>query len=214
MNPLRRRSACFGMMRVAGVFALALALAACPAERGKIAVDKDSAAPGSSVTKRGEPVRLLGRAVAVGDALPSVTLVDAATMKPVDPSAMRGSVLLLSIVPSIDTAVCEAQTHELGEKGDRLPKEIKRITISRDTPFAQKRFAKEAKLEDVQFLSDYKEGTFGRATGLLLEGDMLLARSILVVDREGKIRHVQVVLELSHLPDMESAFQKAEELAR
>ena len=202
------------MTRLAGVFAVALLLAACAAEQSKIAVDKDSAAPGSSVTKRGEPVRLLGHAVALGDALPSVALVDAATMKPVDPSAMRGSVLLLSIVPSIDTAVCEAQTHELGEKGDRLPKEIKRITISRDTPFAQKRFAKEAKLEDVQYLSDYKEGAFGRATGLLLEGDMLLARSILVVDREGKIRYIQVVPELSHLPDMESAFQKAEELAR
>ena len=168
MNPLRRRSACFGMTRLAGVFAVALLLAACGAEQSKIAVDKGSAAPGSSVTKRGEPVRLLGHAVALGDALPSVALVDAATMKPVDPSAMRGSVLLLSIVPSIDTAVCEAQTHELGEKGDRLPKEIKRITISRDTPFAQKRFAKEAKLEDVQYLSDYKEGAFGRATGLLL----------------------------------------------
>jgi len=156
------------MTRLAGVFAVALLLAACPAERGKVAVDKDSAAPGSSVMKRGEPVRLLGHAVALGDALPSVALVDAATMMPVDPSAMRGSVLLLSIVPSIDTAVCEAQTHELGEKGDRLPKEIRRITISRDTPFAQKRFAKEAKLEDVQYLSDYKEGAFGRATGLLL----------------------------------------------
>ncbi|MDX9822684.1 MAG: redoxin family protein, partial [Syntrophales bacterium] len=98
--------------------------------------------------------------------------------------------------------------------GDRLPKEIRRNTISRDTPFAQKRFAKEAKLEDVQYLSDYKEGACGRATGLLLEGDMLLARSILIVDREGKIRYIQVVPELSHLPNMESAFQKAEELAR
>jgi thiol peroxidase len=141
-------------------------------------------------------------------------LVDAMTMKPVDLSAMKGSIVLLSIVPSIDTAVCEAQTHFLGEEGNRLPPQIKRITISRDTPFAQKRFAKEAKLEHIQFLSDYKEGAFGRATGLLIDGDMLLTRSVIILDKEGRVRYIQVVPEITHLPDLERAFQKAEELAR
>ena len=56
------------------------------------------------------------------------------------------------------TKVCETQTHYLGEQGDRLPAAVKRITVSRDTPFAQARFAREARLEDVQYLSDYKEG--------------------------------------------------------
>ena len=78
---------------------------------------------------------------------------------------MNTNVLFLSIVPSVDTKVCEAQTHYLGEEGDVLPSTVKRIVISRDTPFAQARFSKEAKLEDVQYLSDYKEGTFGRSTG-------------------------------------------------
>jgi len=86
------------------------------------------------------------------------------------------------------------------------------MTISRDTPFAQKRFAKEAKLTNLQYLSDYKEGEFGKGTGLLTEKTMLLARSIVLVDKKGTIRYIQVVPEITRLPDMEKAFQKAMEL--
>jgi len=192
----------------------ALLVLGCATGGPQIAVEKGSSFPGGSITKGGQSVKLLGKPIAVGDSLPSVTLVDATTMKPVDLSTMKGSVLFLSIVPSIDTAVCEAQTHYLGEEGDKLPPQVKRITISRDTPFAQKRFAKEAKLEDIQYLSDYKEGAFGRSTGLLVDDLMLLARSVIIVDREGKVRYIQVVPEITHLPDMEAAFQKATELAK
>ena len=136
------------------------------------------------------------------------------TMKDVDLSQERGSVLFLSIVPSVDTPVCEAQTHYLGEEGNKLPAEVRRITISRDTPFAQKRFAKESKLTHLQYLSDYKQGDFGRSTGLLIEGSMLLSRSIVLVDKKGMVRYMQIVPDISHLPDMERAFLKAVELAR
>jgi len=129
-------------------------------------------------------------------------------------SKERGSVLLLSIVPSLDTSVCEEQPHYLGEKGDRLSGSARRIVIGRDPPFAQKRFAKESKLTDLQYLSDYKQGDFGRSTGLLTEGLMLLARSVILVDKEGIVRYIQVVPESSHLPDMEKAFEKAMELAK
>lgn len=192
----------------------ALLVLGCAASRPQILVEKNSASPGGFITKGGQSVRLLGNPIAVGDPLPMVPLVDAATMKPVDLSTMKGSVLFLSIVPSIDTAVCEEQTHYLGEQGDKLSPRVKRITISRDTPFAQKRFAKEAKLEDLQYLSDYREGAFGRSAGLLVDDLMLLARSVIIVDRDGKVRYIQVVPELTHLPDMETAFQKATELAK
>jgi len=140
--------------------------------------------------------------------------VDAMTMQDTDLSKEKGAVLFLSIVPSLDTPVCEEQTHYLGEEGDKLPKEVRRITISRDTPFAQKRFAKEAKLMNLQYLSDYKEGEFGKATGLLMDKIMLLARSVVLVDKKGIIRYIQVVPEITRLPDMEKAFQKAMELNR
>jgi thiol peroxidase len=143
-----------------------------------------------------------------------VELTDAMTMNRVDLSKQGGSVLLLSIVPSLDTPVCEEQTHYLGEKGNEVPKDVKRIVISRDTPFAQKRFAKEAKLTNLEYLSDYKQGDFARSTGLLTEGLMLFARSVIVVDKQGIVRYIQVVPEMSHLPDLDKAFEKANELLK
>ena len=80
------------------------------------------------------------------------------------------------------------------------------------TPFAQKRFAHEAKLTDLIYLSDYKEADFGRATGLLIEELRLLARSIIVTDKLGVVRYIQVVPEITHLPDMGKAFSVAVEL--
>lgn len=186
----------------------------CATKQPKIPFDWASSQPGTQVTFKGDPVKLLGSPMSIGKSLPSIELVDAMTMKGVDLSKERGSVLLLSIVPSLDTLVCEEQTHYLGEKGNALPKDVKRITISRDTPFAQKRFAKEAKLTDIQYLSDYKQGDFGRSVGLLAEGMMLLARSIVIVDKQGIVRYLQVVPELTHLPAMEKAFEKANELSR
>lgn len=186
----------------------------CATSQLQIPFDRASSQPGTQVSYRGNPVKLLGSPVSVGKPLPSVEVVDAMSMKDVDLSKERGSILLLSIVPSLDTPVCEEQTHYLGEKGDRLPGSVKRITISRDTPFAQKRFAKESKLTEVQYLSDYKQGDFGKSTGLLTEGLMLLARSVILVDKEGIVRYIQVVPEMTHLPDMERAFARAIELAR
>ena len=179
-----------------------------------IPIDQNSSRPGTQVDFRGKPFKLIGSPLSVGASLPSVNLVDAMTMNDVDLSKEKGFVLLLSIVPSLDTPVCEQQTHDLAEKGKSLPNGIKRIVISRDTPFAQKRFAKEAKLMDLQYLSDYKEGAFGRSTGLLMEGLMLLARSVIVVDKKGVVQYIQVVPEITHLPEMEKAVQKAAELSK
>ena len=189
-----------------------LLLLGCGQAKPDIPVDQGSIEPGSSVAVRGNPYKLLGTPIAVGNILPSVQLRDAMTMKKVDLSTLRGSILFLSIVPSLDTPVCDAQTHYLGEQGDKLPQQIKRITISRDTPFAQKRFAKEAKLTDIQYLSDHGEAAFGRSTGLLIDDLTLLSRSVILVDRAGKVRYIQVVPDVTHLPDMEMAFQKAKDL--
>ena len=187
-------------------------LTACATNQGNIVVETESVLPGTQVSKKGVNLPLTGTAIEIGQRLPETELVDKKTMKDVDLNDYRGSVLFLSIVPSIDTTVCEAQTHYLGEEGDALPATIKRITISRDTPFAQARFAKEAKLEDIDYLSDYKEGAFGRSTGLLIDGPRLLARSVVLVDKQGIVRYIQVVPDITHLPDMDKAFTKAIEL--
>ena len=182
--------------------------------RPNLPVNPGSVEPGATVARGDLRLKLLGTPLSVGQPLPPVKLIDAMTMNEVDLSQERGSVLLLSLVPSIDTRVCEAQTHSLGEEGNMLPKEVRRITISRDTPFAQKRFATEAKLPPLQFLSDYKQGDFGRSIGLLVDGMMLLARSIIVVDKTGTVRYIQVVPDLGQLPDMEKAFREASAWAK
>ena len=193
--------------------ACSLTLSACNEQQASVPVDLKSAVPGTEVSRQGEKLALTGTGIEVGKKMPDTALVDAATMKATNLNEYRGSVLFLSIVPSIDTKVCEVQTHHLGEQGDKLPSTVKRMTISRDTPFAQTRFAKEAKLEDVQYLSDYKEGAFGRSTGLLIEGSRLLARSVILVDKQGIVQYIQVVPDINHLPDMEKAFTKASALA-
>lgn len=177
-------------------------------------MEQGSADPGGTITRKGQPLRLMGEPVLIGKPLPLSTLIDASSMKPVDLSKERGKVLLLSIVPSLDTKVCEAQTHYLGEQGDRLTDNIRRITVSRDTPFAQQRFADAAKLNDLQYLSDHREGNFGMSTGLMIDPLRLLARSIIIVDKNGIVRYLQVVPEITHLPNMDKAFLFAEELAQ
>ena len=190
-----------------------LTLAACAGRAPDIQVERDSVTPGTAVTRGGNELALLGDPLRVGEPLPSASLVDT-QMQTVDLSERRGEVLFISVVPSVDTKVCEQQTHILGEEGDRLSDGITRVTVSRDLPFAQKRFAEEAKLTDILYLSDYRKADFGRATGLLVDELYLLARSVILVDRTGKVRYMQVVPELSHLPDMETAFARAEELNR
>ena len=182
--------------------------------RTSITVNKGSVLPGTTVMRAGAAIDLVGTPIVVGDRLPATELVEAGTMAAIDLSGSRGKVLFLSIVPSIDTKVCEAQTHYLGEQGNRLPAEVERITISRDTPFAQVRFAEEAKLTDIRFLSDYKEGGFGRSLGLLMDGPRLLARAVILVDKDGVVRYIQVVPEITNLPDMETAFDRAIGLLR
>ena len=171
-------------------------------------VDSGSVSPGTAVTRKGQPMKLLGKPIQIGSPLPSAKLVDANGTKPVDLSRERGKVLFLSIVPSLDTKVCEAQTHYLGEKGVKLPAGIQRITISRDTPFAQQRFAKESKLNNIRYLSDYREGEFGLAVGLLMDDLRLLARSVVLVDKDGIVRYIQVVPEITRRSDMEKRLRR------
>ena len=196
------------------IAAILLLGAGCASTTPAPDVDTGSVSPGEFVTRKGQPMKLLGKPIQLGSPLPSTKLVDAGSPKPVDLTQEKGNVLFLSIVPSLDTKVCEAQTHYLGEKGDKLPAGIQRITISRDTPFAQQRFAKESKLNHIRYLSDYREGEFGLAVGLLMDDLRLLARSVVLVDKDGIVRYIQVVPEITRLPDMEKAFAAASALAR
>lgn len=177
-------------------------------------VSKTSAAAGTgnTVTFKGNPLKLEGNPIKVGETLRDAKLANG-DLKLVSLTETQGKVRIVNIVPSLDTAVCEQQTHYLSEKSAGLDKSLQLITVSVDTPFAQKRFAKEAKIANVTFLSDYRGGEFGRAHGLLVPDIHLLARTVMVVDKDNVVRYMQVVPELASMPDMEKAFDEARKVA-
>jgi thiol peroxidase len=154
---------------------------------------------------------LSGQGIKVGDPLPSA-VVTAGNLSPVNLGDATGKVRIISVVPSVDTPTCEAQTHALSEKDRKLADQVDMVTISMDLPFAQSRFAREAKIKNVTFLSDYKTAAFGLNNGLLIEPLRLLARAVIVTDKDNVVRYIQVVPELTSLPDMAAAMNAAKAL--
>lgn len=168
---------------------------------------------GQEITLRGKPLTLIGKKAQVGQALPTVRL-PGLGLNMIDLQSFKGKVTILSVVPSLDTPTCEKQTHILSEENKGLDQTANLVTISRDLPFAQKRFAKGANIQNILFLSDYRDAEFGKSTGLLIEESRLLARAIIVIDRDGIIQYLEVVPELARLPEMEKAFHAARGLIR
>ena len=166
---------------------------------------------GSTVLFKGSPLSLTGNGISQGEALRSAH-VSRSDLSVTTLTESTGTVRIISVVPSLDTKVCEQQTHYLSEKNNGLDAQVELYTISVDTPFAQARFAREADIQNVTFLSDYREAAFGKMHGLLLEGPHLLSRAILVVDRQNIVRYIQVNPDLATLPDMEAAFSVARSL--
>ena len=197
-----------------------LALSGCVASRGdstfsyqSLPVAKGTAAAGtgSTITFEESSLALAGPGIATGEALRSVKLAKG-DLSLQDIAETKGNVRIISVVPSLDTKVCEQQTHYLSEKNKGLDAKVNLYTISVDTPFAQDRFAKEARINNVTFLSDYRGGEFGRTHGLLLDGPHLLARAVMVVDKNNIIRYLQITPDLANMPDMEAAFAAARAL--
>jgi thioredoxin-dependent peroxiredoxin len=178
-----------------------------------VAEGSAAAGDGHNILFKGSPLALSGNGIKVGDKLRSVkvTQTDLTLVNLVD-TAGKGKVRIISVVPSLDTKVCEQQTHHLSEKSKGLDKMVELITVSIDTPFAQKRFAEEAKIHNITFLSDYRNADFGKAYGLFLKDPHILARAIIVVDAHDTVRYLQITPELAQLPNMDEAFQFARKL--
>lgn len=189
-------------------------LGACSAPLPLIPIDSRSVDAGTQVMRGNDTFPLLGVPLKIGDPLPSVQLFSK-NLQSVDLSKLQGEILLISVVPSLDTQVCERQTHILAEAGPTLPPKVRRVTISRDLPFAQKRFSEALpELGEILYLSDYAEANFGRSTGLLIDEIYLLARAVIVVDAKGIVRYLQVVPTITHLPDLQKGVEFATQLAR
>jgi thiol peroxidase len=163
------------------------------------------------VTMRGNPLTLVGSEANVGDAAPDFVVL-ANDLSPVRFSSFRGKVCVLSSLPSLDTPVCHAQTRRLDKDAERLCADVAILTISMDLPFAQKRWSDAAGMTRVQTLSDHRDAAFGTSYGLLIKELRLLARAVLLVDREGTIRYVQVVKEMTDEPAYAEVFTALDKL--
>ena len=164
-----------------------------------------------AITLHGKPLTLIGNKSQVGKRLPTLRLPDLG-MKMIDLQSFKGKITIMSVVPSLDTPTCDKQTHILSEENKGLDKIANLVTISRDLPFAQKRFAKNAKMQNITFLSDYRDAEFGKKTGLLIKENRLLARAVFVLDQNGIVRYLEIVPELAKLPDMDKAMDFARSL--
>ncbi len=166
--------------------------------------------PGA-VTMKGAPTTLAGPELKVGDKAPSFRCVDT-KMQPVTLADTTGRVRIFSVVPSLDTPVCDMQTKRFNdEAGASGTFDI--YSISVDLPFAERRYVDTFGVDHVRMLSDHLDTSFGQAYGVLIPDKRILTRAIFVLDADDVIRHVEYVAEVTEHVDYEAALAKAKELA-
>jgi thiol peroxidase len=163
------------------------------------------------VTFKGNPLTLIGPEITVGAKAPDFQTIGQ-DLSPISLSTFKGKTLLISVVPSLDTPVCDAQTRRFNQEAAQLLN-IAILTVSMDLPFAQKRWCGAAGIDRVQTASDHRDASFGTAYGVLIKELRLLSRSIFLIDRGGIVRYVEYVPEVTAHPNYDAALAAAKSLA-
>jgi thiol peroxidase len=162
--------------------------------------------PGAT-TMRGNPLTLIGPELKAGDKAPDFKLVDN-SLKNVTLADTGHNVRIISVVPSLDTPVCDAQTKRFNEEAAKLPG-VDILTVSMDLPFAQKRWCGAFGVDKVKMLSDHRDGSFGSNYGTLIKDLRIESRAIFVLDPNNTIRHVEYVKEVAEHPNYDTALSAA-----
>jgi thiol peroxidase len=165
------------------------------------------------ITMKGSPLTLVGKEAGIGDAAPDFEVV-ANDMSTVKLSSFKGKVCIICSVPSLDTSVCDIETRRFNEEAGKLGSGVVVLTISMDLPFAQKRWCGATGVKNIQTLSDHRDASFGKAYGVLIKELRLLARAVFVVDKNGIIRYIQIVKELSTEPDYKAVLEAVKGLEK
>ena len=165
-----------------------------------------------AITMKGNPLTLVGPQLSVGDSAPDIEVLDN-DLTPVKLSSFKGKVCILSIVPSLDTPVCDIQTRRFNDEAGKLSDDVAILTISMDLPFAQKRWCGAAGADKVVTFSDHRDAAFGEAYGVLIKELRLLARAIFVVDKDGTLQYSQLVKEVTEEPDYAAALDAVKKLS-
>ena len=165
--------------------------------------------PGA-VTLKGGPLTLVGPELKVGEQAPDFAVVDK-DLKPVKLADTEAGVRIFSVVPSLDTPVCDTQTRRFNKDAADLPG-VQIYTISMDLPFAQSRWCAAAGINKITMLSDYQHGDFGENYGTLIKELRLDTRAIFVLDSTATLRYVEYVKEVGDHPSYEAALAATREL--
>ena len=161
-------------------------------------------------TMGGNPISLLGEQVKVGDRAKDFTVLKA-DLSPFSLGDMGGGIKVLSVVPSLDTGVCELQTINFNERATEFDS-VNIYSISVDLPFAQKRFCSANNIDKLTTLSDHRDLSFGMNYGFVIEEFRLLNRGIVILDNDNIVRYVEYVKEVSDHPDYDKAIEALKEL--
>lgn len=162
-------------------------------------------------TFKGEFVTIIGKQLKVGEQLPDFTLVNPDLVKR-SLADFEGKKKVLSIVPSVDTGICDAQTRQFNQSLSDMENTVV-LTVSCDLPFAQKRWCGASGIENALLLSDYYNQSFGKAYGVLMEEWHLLARAVIVANEQNEITYVEYLGNVNSHPDYEAAINAVKELA-
>jgi thiol peroxidase len=162
--------------------------------------------PGAT-TLRGKEFTLIGPELKAGDAAPDFDVVDNG-LQGVNLASTGSTVRIFSVVPSLDTPVCDAQTKRFNEEAAKL-EGVDIYTVSMDLPFAQKRWCGAFGVDKVKMLSDHRTGSFGSAYGTLIKELRITSRAIFVVDKANKVTHAEYVKEVADHPNYETALAAA-----
>src|SRR5947209_19862027 len=165
-----------------------------------------------ATTMRGNPLTLLGPELKQGDKAPDFDVVNV-SMQPVNLEKTGQVVRIFSVVPSLDTPVCDAQTRRFNEEAAKMPG-VEIYTVSMDLPFAQKRWCGAFGIDKVKMLSDHKTGSFGEHYGTLIKELRIESRAIFVVDKDNTIKHVEYVKEVAEHPNYDTALNAARSLSK
>lgn len=158
----------------------------------------------TEITFKNDPITLSGQKVKEGDIAPDFTVLDN-SLNQITLEDYKGKKKLISVVPSIDTGVCDQQTRKFNEEASQEDGVV--LTISVDLPFAQKRWCASNGLENVVTLSDHRDLSFGENFGVVMEELRLLARSVFVLDESNKIVYKEIVSEGTNFPDFDAALE-------
>ena len=160
-----------------------------------------------TTTLRGKPFRLAGPELKSGDAAPDFEVVDG-TLQTFQLADTGSGVRIFSVVPSLDTPVCDAQTKRFDDESSALSN-VRIFTVSMDLPFAQKRWCGSFGINNVTMLSDHRLGSFGEHYGTLIPDLRIESRAIFVLGRDNRLRHVEYVKEVGEHPNYEAALAAA-----